>query len=129
MMKRTLLAFFLSCSVLLAECPISVIANLDKAAMTDVNKQIAYYAYLHRVKREYIAKSYALLTEVRTVGANSQMGLASTFDSMGNIPLIQMGVIESDIIGAYNKVNLELLQRIIYKNIGKEVDEQFKTAK
>lgn len=130
-MKNIILILFLiiisppSYGIDLFECPESYAETLDSAATKELYKKIAYYAYQHRKKREYIASSYEILSKIRTVGGDTMIGVSSTIRSTSNVQLLQMGVLEANILSISNKVDLALLESILYTDIKKEIHEQF----
>jgi hypothetical protein len=126
-MKIIILILFLALSSFSSafECPEKYAEKLDSVATRELYKKIAYYAYLHRKKREYIAASYEILSKIRTVGGDTMIGVSSTIRSTSNVQLLQMGVLEANILSISNKVNLGLLESILYTDIKKEIHEQF----
>jgi len=124
MKKIRFLVLIFYCSPLFSAtgvCFEPIINKVDSLVMADSYKEIAYYTYLHRRKRDYIAKSYALIAEMRKIGTQTLGAGSSNVSTIGNSPMLQVGILESNIIAISNKVNLALLEHVIYRDIKKEI--------
>lgn len=102
---------------------------LDEATMGEGYKKIAYLAYKHRKKREYLAKSYELLAKIRENNSRLRASVSETMLKISSSLLVESASIESDSITASNEVDLALMQSELYKGIKKEIGETFNAQK
>ncbi|MBD3822918.1 MAG: hypothetical protein IE916_00215 [Epsilonproteobacteria bacterium] len=120
---NTLLLFLATSANALVCKPI--VERLDKNAMTDTYKEIAYWAYKHKEKREYLNKTYALLAELRKRNETLKNELASKMTTLKSVPLTEAVSLEGDALDSSNKMEIFLLEQAIYKSIKKEVKETY----
>lgn len=101
------------------------IKALDKATMGESYKNIAYLAYRHRKKREYLAKSYELLAKIRENNSRLRASISETMLKISSSLLVESASVEGDSVTASNEVDLALMQSEMYKGIKKEISETF----
>jgi len=117
----TFFVFLVATSFASGKSCLKVIKAMDRGALSSDYKKIAYYTYLHKKKLDYIQKSYALLSKIKNQGVSETQVSASTTKAIMAIPTVAMAKAEVDALDATNKVNLTLLQLLLYRSIKNEI--------
>lgn len=121
----SLLAIFFSSGFSGSVC-LKVIKKMDKEALSDSYKQIAWYTYKHKMKLDYILKNYQLLAKVRNSNSSDMETNSATSTNIVSMPTIQMASSEAEIIAEINTVNIALLDLLLYRSIKSEIKESIK---
>ena len=124
-MNKNILAFFLLMAVYTqvhATC-YTVVKNMDKRALSSAYKKIAWYAYRHKKKLDYIQKSYAMLERVRNNDATQNAAYANKTKNIVSIPTVEAAKAEADALAEINAINISLIQLLIYQDIKREITE------
>jgi len=129
-MKKSLIVVFIFGSSLLfgGEC-LPILKGMDRSALTSSYKEIAYLAYKHRKKREYIKKSLEIIAKLREKNAEKTKDISRQIVETRNIPLAELSALEVDALSSSTKTETALFQTGIYRSIEKEIDEVFDVKK
>lgn len=108
----------------------TLVKNLDRSAFAYDYQKIAWLAYKHKKKREYIARNLAFLSHIRDSMATERGVVGTTATEITSaLPTVEQLNAEIDAIAASNKANLSLLNLLIYRSIKQEIKELYEPNK
>jgi len=96
------------------------VALLDKLSNKSDYKKIAYYAYLHKKKKEYVARSYRLLAQVRMRIVSLRQASTKAIEQNSETNLAQAANIEAEAAIISAKTATANAGAIIYDDIEKD---------